>query len=895
MGVVRRTVLDLASVPILLMFWGGWLTSDAFAEPLADPLVARPVVRSVDAAPAPSEAPAPSGTHASQAPAPSEARRYQSFFHIAGSQTRAGVGVAFEGDEVHLFRCAAACVHGHSELALQVPPEARALGRTVRAVQLEDGEQVVHIRYGEAQHYSFLVRGAARDEPGGAPRLLVKGWNKPGEGLLIEPVAGAKGNRIVVRGPVEPALCGRMVPSWIKRFEPQKDRFVPVRMSPLSGEEMAGARPLATESFTVPKDQSLLRLVARGGDRDAAATDGERTVPWDDGYEFVVLGRLDSAAPTWHEFILELAPEGSSATPDAPAAADEPLFVVTEQTVYALELDGRKTLHKVTLPGDAPAQCVALVQPLRPHPIVEVMALGQDAGESLNELVARLNSQSPGSAGEALLLRGRPASEALASVYAKLSEPGQRHTEQLAPYFAGPGGAELEATIALHGSPSARRNAVLGLGRRGEAGIAAARRVLPATAPEQGDDVWDLLLERSPAAALSAALDLLAREDAAGRSWGRDLLRELAETDDGRPLMDELLASAGSAPVGPASEGHPSRLERGQLVELVRAFSASPRLLTLLEALALGAGFEQAYRLTDVVVAHHQRSAPLREALGRWLLGQFSGQTKESAGRTRGAALSVRTVEAMVDAGPDVVQPARLPHWTRVVPSLLGSDNVRVRVAGTRLVELQARAHVAAAHEAVASPAVAHSDELLQLLRKDAWPSVRAGAAEALAQVGSELSREELVRHQLERAFVERLRREKQEQVRRALARSAPLLGGESLVKALRRALARDASYAVRADAALALGRLCDTHSVPTLTEHAQSLASNLVDDGPIHLGLSALSALVLLSPPDLEQRLAPLLSDGVPALLQARVASRLQALRVAGKSCQNVNRRGLE
>ena len=91
---------------------------------------------------------------------------------------------------------------------------------------------------------------------------------------------------------------------------------------------------------------------------------------------------------------------------------------------------------------------------------------------------------------------------------------------------------------------------------------------MPATAPEQGDDVWDLLLERSPAAALSAALDLLAREDAAGRSWGRDLLRELAETDDGRPLMDELLASAGSAPVGPASEGHPSRLERGQLLFL---------------------------------------------------------------------------------------------------------------------------------------------------------------------------------------------------------------------------------------------------------------------------------------------------------------------------------------
>jgi HEAT repeat protein len=124
--------------------------------------------------------------------------------------------------------------------------------------------------------------------------------------------------------------------------------------------------------------------------------------------------------------------------------------------------------------------------------------------------------------------------------------------------------------------------------------------------------------------------------------------------------------------------------------------------------------------------------------------------------------------------------------------------------------------------------------------------------------------------------LVGRLRSEKHEQVRRAVARALAKTDDERAHRALRRALQKDKSYDVRADAAGSLGRLCDEHSVTLLTAKAQMLLQKGLSEGQIKVSLAALSALIQIAPPDLDARIAPLRSSDAPGLLRNQVETAL-------------------
>jgi HEAT repeat protein len=102
-------------------------------------------------------------------------------------------------------------------------------------------------------------------------------------------------------------------------------------------------------------------------------------------------------------------------------------------------------------------------------------------------------------------------------------------------------------------------------------------------------------------------------------------------------------------------------------------------------------------------------------------------------------------------------------------------------------------------------------------------------------------------------------------------------LGGETAIQALRKALAEDDFYEVRAEAALALGEACDRGSVAALTDWAQALSQGAVGEGPLLVGLASVTSLKRLNPPDLKQRMEPLLSKKVSGVLRNQVQLRLE------------------
>jgi HEAT repeat protein len=168
------------------------------------------------------------------------------------------------------------------------------------------------------------------------------------------------------------------------------------------------------------------------------------------------------------------------------------------------------------------------------------------------------------------------------------------------------------------------------------------------------------------------------------------------------------------------------------------------------------------------------------------------------------------------------------------------------------------------------------------LLRKDDWPQVRAAAALALV-VGKRSAHE---KKSVASALLRRLRRDGDPKVRASIARAFSQVGGEDVVLALRRAFEKDESHFVRAQAALSLGALCDAGSLEELTRAAHQLAAAPMGDGPIVVGLAAVTALVQIGPADLDQRLAPTLSKKVSGVLRTQVKRRVEARKTRAGSC---------
>jgi hypothetical protein len=79
-----------------------------------------------------------------------------------------------------------------------------------------------------------------------------------------------------------------------------------------------------------------------------------------------------------------------------------------------------------------------------------------------------------------------------------------------------------------------------------------------------------------------------------------------------------------------------------------------------------------------------------------------------------------------------------------------------------------------------------------------------------------------------------------------------------------------DEDPTVRAEAALALGGLCDAGSVNTLTEHALRLADPQATEDQRSIARNALASLSALRPADLQQRIAKLQDKKAPPVVRS-------------------------
>jgi HEAT repeat protein len=142
---------------------------------------------------------------------------------------------------------------------------------------------------------------------------------------------------------------------------------------------------------------------------------------------------------------------------------------------------------------------------------------------------------------------------------------------------------------------------------------------------------------------------------------------------------------------------------------------------------------------------------------------------------------------------------------------------------------------------------------LVERLRDDPWPLVRAAAARSLVSAPPARA--------VDKALAAALRDESA-RVRSLSLRALGQRGARSELPAIEeRFRDREEEPEVRGAAARALGELCDMSVLDELTRAASKLLVERPSPADMSLGNAALGALGRLDPPDLEQRLAPLVA----------------------------------
>jgi HEAT repeats len=218
--------------------------------------------------------------------------------------------------------------------------------------------------------------------------------------------------------------------------------------------------------------------------------------------------------------------------------------------------------------------------------------------------------------------------------------------------------------------------------------------------------------------------------------------------------------------------------------------------------------------------------------------------------------------------------------------SIASDSDARIRAEASRSVQtpklyyaelargLEDRA-VRVREAAASALGAGHVDEsgaaLAYRLTQDSWPLVRRAAAHALG----DLAPNPTIDSGLGRAL-----QDESADVRREVLHAIGLRRAGSQVELVReRWNDREEVDSVRAAAAIALGKVCDVASLDSLTERAQKIAMPMNDDSDRVIGRGALTALSIMAPRDLKQRLKPFWAKGVPRsiseLATAAVASR--------------------
>jgi hypothetical protein len=724
----------------------------------------------------------------------------------------------------------------------QLPPIADV---TTEVVAIGSGRHVVHVRIPakDASGPSGLAwEGifAAGRAPIFAGLTGLAGGD-PGErtGKTIQIRRGDPASFVLV-GDVreELGICGQAV----TLFEPQalypsSLELRPATVQRLSPEAQARATELtATEKGEHPDAPLARLLVARGSsvadDRGAALTDGDASTSWTElrpgvgQGEFVVM-----AGPRDVPVVrIQLAFSGAGSPS---GAAPRTMYLATATRTFRVSLpsDGwvkQGRTFEVTFPEPIEASCLSLVLDTAytrgmAHPdvsVAEVVAYSEfdKAGATLADVAEKLSGPRGDAAAQLLERAGDGALDVVAKTYDALEPHGRALAMDVA---ASHEKCEEAVPLLTKGLCEKEGQAP----RKAREKIDRCRSGAPALAAQLRDDaarracLAPVLAQVAPTEALAPLAEAMGRTDEGDRAT-RDALRSafamaLRTTPPG--ALSPLLADARTPPAG--------RLEvmRAAGPRVVEANAEAQATVTQLLGAPAPAAFRTRYLVLD----------PLAELA-------HAGDH----------AAAQRIADAIAH---DTDWPVRA-HAAELGAQL---DDARAALAAAAH-DPEPRVREAAMASLARSPAPDGVRAALEVLAGDPWPFVRTQAVALLAAAAPAGG----VDDALGAALADP---------------SARVRGGAVLALGKHRSMAwRDKVRArlgdtgedtdVRAEAAWALGAMCDAGSADPLTKLARNLTiSNVTEEGR-QLGLAALIALAAMKPGDLRDRLGPLLAKEAPA-----------------------------
>lgn len=768
----------------------------------------------------------------------------------AGTGQQALSVLVSKGD-ITVASCAAApCSAG--AVSLNVPAALRGKPARAEVVNIAAGRRAVVITLGSgAQTFQAVV---AAPLGAGAPEVAFAGLvglinGQPGtqSGPMVQiSEADANGFRRVVVGEQyeSVSLCGRPTVLAPRVLSPNDLKLHDAKMQRLSVAERDHARSVT--AVRLPDDApshasgSLLTTLAASSAIGApqALTDGDLETTWSENVggdgkgEFVVM----RAPPELPISGLELSVRPKLQAP-ADGAAPETLFIAGPKELVAVTLpeDAWKTpgaRYRVVLEPPLQSSCLALVldsaftqSKAAQVTLAELSVVSELSESQLPALVAALaGGGQRAEATKALLVAGgMPAFKAVAQAFEGLDEGGRRVALEVMDQAP----CEVSAPVfvtALTGKIDAHvRHAQSRLARCGAAGGEALAQALT-KADKTDRRLMPLLVTQltltDPARAVRAFMPLMDEKTTARRRLLRTALAQAARSEAATATVRATLADPATPVVG--------------LIDLLRALGdQAPRYQPEAgQALArLGQGspvFRTRYLLLGPSAVLSASSTDADKS--------FRGAlATDPDPHVRAAALSL------------VRQPQR--YQSELLKALDDGD-VRVREASVH---------------ALSAPEAAFAGQALgKRLAHDEWPLVRAAAADALARYPSSAQLDDALTGALvdEAALVR--------------ARSVRALGERHVTAAASRIRDRLADTEewpeVRAEAARALGALCDNDSADILAAFAKTLADPMASPDSQQIATGATMALGRLAQPGLASQLAPLTSK--KAAPQARRAA---------------------
>lgn len=760
---------------------------------------------------------------------------------------QAALGVGVYGGELRLRVCANAPCDATSGKAHALPAELTKLidAATLTLIPIGSGRHAVHVVVSDAPNRRAYELVVAAPSSGLEPLVvfegftgLVSGQEGAREGPMVfvsEPTD--KGERRIVVGKQYESisLCGRPTVLAPNVLNPADLKLHPAKVQRLSPAERNRATRLT--AVRLPEGAALgpSVLSALGASSAIGApqnlTDGNPNTTWAENRgaegrgEFVTFSAPSQLPISGFDFVVR--PPAAASESVEPAtnavAASEFWLAVPDRVIHVAVPDDAwqhpGAVYRVTLDAPIRTDCVALV-------IENTAAKARDAEVTFSEIAAVSefdSSDLPGLVGalagggeraeaaKTLLMSGGPAAfRAVADAFRSLDEGGRRVALDVLDRAA----CELSTPTyvrALLGRYEAHaihaRDRIRRCGRKSADYLAKTLRVaLPRARPILAEELGLIAPER----AVIEIAPLLADEASSLRSRLRVAFARAASDPSAKEaitsvLVDERLAPAAKLDVLRA------------LGESLPEYGAAAR--QAFAGLAQGKDFRTRFLLLGPAAA----LASVDKGAHGYLSGVLGSDP--NAHLRFGAALAAQ----------------RSFVFTRELLAAFGDDSVRVRRAAVEGVGRRREAKAEA--------------PLIERLRHDDWPMVRAAAADALAGLGPSPA----VDAALERALTDKSASVRvpvvlalgQRRVRTSASAIRELLENEKEDPLVRRAAARTA------------GRLCDHAALETLSELAQKRADPLLDQNQKGLSLAALEALATLGPADLRQRLRPLLAKG--------------------------------